>query len=474
MIVGVKSTSHSNREGRRAMKISKAAVHWKGRAMPEVQFEEDQQLTSFSGLLIFAQLFDRLGLKGRLSTCFDHLKINSIYGHATVVMVLIVHLLLGYRKLQELRYYDDDPLVKRVLALKQLPDVATVSRILSTTDKESVQLMRQLIRSEVSTRLQRMTPTRITADFDGSVCGTSRKAQGTAVGYNKKKKGQRSYYPLFCTIAQTGQVFDVLHRPGNVHDSNGARSFILACIAALREALPGVIIEVRMDSAFFSDEIVSLLEAMQILYTISVPFERFAELKGKINNRTFWHRAYTDTRYFQLWWKPKCWDTKRRFLFVRTREAKQRKEPLQLNMFEPYEYGYQFKVIVTNQRLSAHKVIVLHNGRGAQEAIFAELKSQAQMDYIPSNRLTANQTYILSAVLAHNLNRELQMSASEPVRATTEQREPWWIFKRLETLRNTIIHRAGRLVRPQGRLILKLSANPVVQDELLHYLNALA
>jgi Transposase DDE domain group 1 len=193
MIVGVKSTNHSNQEGRRAMKISKAAVHWKGRAMPEVQFEEEQQLTSFSGLLIFAQLFERLGLRARLSGCFDHLKISSIYGHGTVVMVLVVHLLLGYRKLQELRYYSDDPLVKRVLALKQLPDVATVSRILSTTDKTSVKHMRAMLRSMVSTRLSQMNPARITADFDGSVCGTSRKAQGTAVGYNKRKKGQRSF-----------------------------------------------------------------------------------------------------------------------------------------------------------------------------------------------------------------------------------------------------------------------------------------
>jgi hypothetical protein len=71
---------------------------------------------------------------------------------------------------------------------------------------------------------------RITLDFDGSVLSTQRRAEGTAVGFNQKKKGARSYYPLFCTVAQTGQVLDVLHRPGNVHDSQGARAFILACI----------------------------------------------------------------------------------------------------------------------------------------------------------------------------------------------------------------------------------------------------
>ena len=79
-----------------------------------------------------------------------------------------------------------------------------------------------------------------------SVIGAGRAAEGTAVGFNKKKKGQRSYYPLFCTVAQTGQVFNVLHRSGNVHDSNGAEAFILLCIKQVQAALPGIIIEVRI------------------------------------------------------------------------------------------------------------------------------------------------------------------------------------------------------------------------------------
>ncbi|MFK7890101.1 MAG: hypothetical protein AB8B63_04745 [Granulosicoccus sp.] len=45
--------------------------------------------------------------------------------------------------------------------------------------------------------------------------------EGTAVGFNKSKKGQRRDYPLYCTtVAQTGQVQDVFNRSGNVHDSN--------------------------------------------------------------------------------------------------------------------------------------------------------------------------------------------------------------------------------------------------------------
>ena len=205
---------------------------------------------------------------------------SPIFGHGTIVMLLIVHLLIGYRRLSDLRYYQDDPMVQRLLGLKRLPDVATVSRTLDGLDKTAVREYRTLSRSLVLDRLKALAPARLTLDFDGSVLGTTRMAEGTAVGYNKKKKGQRSYYPLFCTVAQTGQVLDVWHRPGNVHDSNGARAFILACLNEIRQILPKVVLEVRMDCAFFSEEIVCALDALGIQYTISVPFERLTQLKS--------------------------------------------------------------------------------------------------------------------------------------------------------------------------------------------------
>jgi len=59
-------------------------------------------------------------------------------------------------------------------------------------------------------------------------------------------------------------------------------------------------------------------------------------------------------------------------------------------------------VILTNATLLARNLLPLHNGRGAQEAIFAELKCKTQMDYIPCRRGAANQTWLLSAIMANN------------------------------------------------------------------------
>jgi hypothetical protein len=455
------------------MKVSRSEVELKSRVLPEICFE-DQQLTSFAGLVVIQPLLARLELKRRLQGCFQHLKISPIFGHGNIVMLLIVHLMLGYRRLQDMRYYQDDPMVHRVLGLRRLPDVSTVSRSLAAADKRSVTEVRTVSRSMVLDRLQQESLPRVTLDFDGSVLGTCRMAEGTAVGYNKKKKGQRSYYPLFCTVAQTGQVLDVWHRPGNVHDSNGARRFILKCIEEIKGILPKAVIEVRMDSAFFSEEIVAPLEALGIHYTISVPFERLTELKRIVERRKWWHKGGKNTSYFELNWKPKRWAEHARFVVIRTREPQQRKGPLQLGLFEPYEYGHVFKVILTNSALSAKKLLALHNGRGAQEAVFAELKSQTNMDYVPCNRRAGNQIWLLSAILAHNLNRELHMSAHNADRSTTEQRAPFWKFVRLATRRMRIFQRAGRLTKPKGRLTLTMSANSAVQAEVLHYISAAA
>jgi hypothetical protein len=454
------------------MKCSKASLYRKTHRIPEIRFE-DQRLTSFAGLILFQSLFTRIGLKKKLSNCFRHLKVSPIFGHDFTVMLLIVHLLLGYRQLQDMRYYRDDPVVHRLLGVKRLPDVATLSRSLAGMDARSVEKLRRLNRQQVLQRIEDLGLARITLDFDGSVLSTSRFAEGTAVGYNRRKKGQRSYYPLFCTIAQTGQAFDVWHRPGNVHDSNGAEAFILACIREIRAIAPRAIIEVRMDSAFFSDAIVGRLENEGVEFTISVPFERFAKLKGIVEGRKRWRHLDQRCNYFEMRWKPNSWRRKQRFVFIRTRNRKQHKEPLQLDMFIPYEYGYDFKVIVTNKRLSAKKALAFHNGRGSQEGIFAELKSQAQMDYIPTRRQAGNQVYMLAAMLAHNLSREMQMVANNQQRRTTEKRAPLWQFTQLGTLRRKLIQRAGRLTRPQRNLTLTMSANPAVKSELLHYLNAI-
>jgi hypothetical protein len=448
------------------MKHSRSEIQNKAFSLPEPKFE-NQALTSFAGLVILQKFFAVLRLKARLQACFADRNGGKVFPRATVFLQLILHVLLGYRELQDSRYYRDDPLVKRVLGLKRLPDVATVSRALKEAAAENVRNLRLVLREYVFDRLRVLSPARVTLDFDGSVQSTSRRAEGTAVGFNKKKKGARSYYPLFCTLAQTGQVLDFLHRPGNVHDSHGAQAFILSCIDAVRAAAPQARIEVRMDAAFFSDEIIAALVDREVEFTISVPFERFTELKGMIERRRRWRRLDRESWYFESDWKPQCWDSRFRFIFIRTRTKKQGKGPIQLDLFVPHEYGYEFKVIVTNKTMRAKRVAAYHEGRGSQEGVFAELKSHCHLDYVPVRTWYGNQTYLLAGLFAYNLIRELQMQTTKRSRHTTAQRASLWVFEKVDTIRKTMIQRAGRFTRPHNALTLTISANHWIEKRFL-------
>ena len=60
-----------------------------------------------------------------------------------------------------------------------------------------------------------------------------------------------------------------------------------------------------MDSAFFSDEIITVLDKTGVEFTVSVPFERFTELKGMIEGRKQWRRLNGELSFFETPWKPK-------------------------------------------------------------------------------------------------------------------------------------------------------------------------
>ncbi|MFZ5996457.1 MAG: hypothetical protein ACOYW7_03095, partial [Nitrospirota bacterium] len=87
--------------------------------------------------------------------------------------------------------------------------------------------------------------------------------------------------------------------------------------------------------------------------------------------------------------------------------------------------------------------------------------------------ISGNQLYMISAVLTHNLLRELHMTVHERRRGTTEKCSALWEFTEPNTLRRTLLQRAGRVTCPAGALTLTMSANPTVRKELLFYLDHL-
>ena len=82
-------------------------------------FFEDQRLSSFSGLVVIQAFFKRLELKKLLRGCFDHIQSDAIVGLHVVTLLLVLHIIMGYRRLREIERYKDDPVVHRVMGVRR-------------------------------------------------------------------------------------------------------------------------------------------------------------------------------------------------------------------------------------------------------------------------------------------------------------------------------------------------------------------
>ena len=69
--------------------------------------------------------------------------------------------------------------------------------------------------------------------------------------------------------------------------------------------------------------------------------------------------------------------------------------------------------------------------------------------------------------------RELQMQTTEPSRGTTAKRTSLWVFEKVDTIRKTLIQRAGRLTRPKNALTLTISANAWIEKRFKRIFNAI-
>ncbi len=136
---------------------------------------------------------------------------------------------------------------------------------------------------------------------------------------------------------------------------------MIDCFQQIRGNLSAkTLIEARMDSDFFSERVVTMLDEQNIEFTQSVPFERFPALKNYVNENQDWAEYDDEHRFGELDWKPEIGkSTHFRFIAVRKKVKKPIKGPLQLDLFVPDDHTYEYTVILTNKKTQAHAVLMI-------------------------------------------------------------------------------------------------------------------
>lgn len=445
------------------MRLSRAEFHARCKSFLSIEFAA-QDITAFGGLELMRRYLALIELGRRVRTVFVRYEVGGDYRAIDMILVILVLILVGGRRLEHLNYICDDPLVQRFCGLLRLPRERSVSRWLKRFGHKSLMALVEINSQIVSEAIEKQSLARLTFDVDGSVITTGATVAWAYRGFNPHHRKAPSYYPILAHVAQTGHILRVKNRPGNVHDSHGAEAFIRELIDDVRLRLGNALpLEFRMDGAFFQREIIALLERRKSRYAIKVPFMKWLGLVPIIRERQRWHRLREGMGYFEVSLDVAAWEKTLRVVVYRKPVHHQTKKNYQLDLFDPDDGYFEYSAVTTNLELGPAALWDFMAGRGNQEKTFAELKGQWALDVVPTRHYAANSAWQQIAILGHNLLRNFQLQTLATEKPRTRKRTCCYLLHSLKTIRFKLIHQPARLVRPQGYSVLRFSVAPPVQ-----------
>jgi hypothetical protein len=454
------------------MRLSVASLRRVVKGDLAIQFVP-QALTSYGGLELVRRYLHRIGLAARLREAFAGL--SSDYGSARLGLMLLALLFVGGRRLEHLRHVADDPLVARFCGLARLPTGRTVANWLKQFTQETLAPLVALNQTLVTEAITRLQLPRLTIDVDGSVIRTGMKVGWAFRGFNPHHRKDPSYYPILAHLAQTGHILRLKNRPGNVHDSKQAVTFLREVIDGLRETLGRrVRLEFRMDAAFFQRGIFQLLAARDCLYAIKVGYWSWLPLKRLAADCPRWEPVAPEVTGYETELVVPQWNLRLRVLLYRKHVGHKSRRNFQLDLFTPDDGHYEYSAVATNMPLGLAALWAFACGRGAQEKTLAELKGEFALDVVPTNHYAANSAWQQLSVLAHNLMRSFQLDTLAEPKPRSRKRTYAFLFRSMRTLRFLFVARAARLTRIDGRQVLRLAHNPATESLYERIAHALA
>lgn len=402
----------------------------------------EPRLTGYGGAGLLAQFFERLHLPESLAALPD-LPATRKAAPAQVLLAMLYGLVLDRSRQAHLADLGADAVFLQLAGLEGILSQSALSRFLSRLRMPTAHAVLELNRTLVAGARQGFAdwPT-LTLDFDSHVQTCLGRPQRSAVGFNRRRRGARSYHPLFAFCGETRDFLGGRFRPGNAADRTGA----LALLDELRRWLKrsGFCgrLQFRGDNGFYAGWLLDALEQRDAGYTI------VADLAGEGLQRHLVGLEYRplDGEYAvaEFQYRAQGWKRARRMIAVRRRlHPKEPKRGKQLKLLEAQ--GYSFQLIVTNLALAPEQVWRFYNGRCNVENLIKEGRLGFSMDEVCSHAYAANALHNWLALLAGNLLGWLGERLQLPRRES------------IASLRERLLRIPARLVRTARHWVLKLS-----------------
>ena len=360
------------------------------------------RITSDGGLLWLAQIDGDLGLCEAIASHVPEWRGERSVRHslATLVRQRVYQIACGYEDQNDAQTLRKDPLLKLVLG--RLPETGadlasqpTLSRLENAPGaKDCLRIARALGELYVQERGGGGAPERVLLDLDATADPAHGEQEGTFYhGYY----GTRMYHPLLVFDGETNQLITALLRCGNTHASRGALAILKRIVGRLREAWPGVKIEIRADAGFAVPAVYEWCEQEGIGYTIGLisnpRLESLAEPLLERAKRESEEQGGQKVRLIsEAPYEAASWARARRIVYKA----------------EVLEKGTNTRFVVTNRTDEPKRLYDWYVRRGEAEGWIKDFKLALKADRLSCCRFWANQFRLLLHAAAYWLLDELR------------------------------------------------------------------
>jgi hypothetical protein len=334
-----------------------------------------------------------------------------------MIMALMYPLILGLDRLETASFLRSNGTFQYLTGLQSYPDPQSLRRFLLQAEPEFMEQLHrlndQLLRQFIHRPEHR---SRLVLDLDSTVVTVFGHQEGSAVGYNPRYRGKRSYDPLLCLEANSSVLWDAELRRGDAGTWAGSVEVLASCFLSI----PSDIRELwaRADAGFGYPPVLEMLEDRSAQYAVVARMTpslrralgglRYGRLNPRWEIAEFEHRASD-------------WPRSRRCIVARRGIEETDPRPT-LFILDRYLYRTWF----TTLPLTPAGVWHFYDGRAGMELRIRELREDFALREIPTRAFAANALYLEVVRLAYNLVTAFQRICLPEELEQTDRRVGGW------------------------------------------------
>jgi hypothetical protein len=420
--------------------------------------ETDDVLVSHAGLALAGSLLRQSQIKQRADRLTVGGSKRPTISHGDVLFSMLGLLCLGKSDFADVEPFRRETFFARALGLSQLPSEETLRQRLDQLGTAPLDLLHEEACDLIARHAPKFDPCHrefIPLDVDVSPLDNSgTKKEGVACTY----KLHDGFAPIFAYLGQEGYLLDCELRPGNQHAQKGTPAFLQRAIALARRVTSAKLL-VRMDAGHDDAENLTLLRKNKVDWIIKRNLRTESESEwleiAEAHGTCEEPRAGKEI-YIGETWLTRDERTQRVIFRVVQRTSTASGQRLLMPELEIDTWWTSLSA----RQASPAQVIELYCQHGTSEQFHSELKSELDLERLPSGKFATNALLLSLGLVAYNVLRLCgQAALDEHQQLPPEEKLPLSkpvIRRRLRSVIQDLMYLAARLTRHARRWGLAL------------------